>query len=53
MTMSSDWFGPQVSPPASHEPKPTIEISGPWLPSFLNSTLIASSLPCLQQLSPG
>src|SRR2546427_8118470 len=39
ITASSDSFGPQYSPPASHAPKPTTEISGPCEPSLRISTV--------------
>src|SRR5712692_4759474 len=38
ITARSDSFSPHMPPPASHAPKPTTEISGPWLPSFRIST---------------
>src|SRR5712691_10382346 len=38
ITALSDSFSPHMPPPASHAPKPTTEISGPWLPSFRIST---------------
>src|SRR4051794_23752603 len=33
ITSCSELFGPQCMPPASHEPNPTTEISGPPAPS--------------------